>query len=417
MAEPVYLTGLGVVCPIGRDVAAFTAALRAGQSGITARPAGPRPGTLLAPAPELDLAAALGELGLCPAVRRHALRVTCRSPGPVRAALAAAAQAWQQARLAERGLPGDRIGVVVGGHNLTIADTLSRYEAYLREPAYLPARHALQVQDTDHVATISHALGITGEGCTIGASSASGNAALIQAARLIRLGAVDACLAVGAMVKLTPMECDALVKLGALAQAAPGGGLPPDAGPFGRRRTGFVPGEGTAAVVLESAASVTAPGAASPLAELAGWAQALDGNSLADPRPGGEARVMTAAMDRAGLVPGQLGYVSAHATGTPAGDDAELAALRAALPGARPWLNATKALTGHCLSAAGLIEAVAAVLQLRHGFVHRGPLLSHPVDTQCRLAGPRAEPASVRYALSNSFGFGGFNSCLVLRRC
>ena len=82
----------------------------------------------------------------------------------------------------------------------------------------------------------------------------------------------------------------------------------------------------------------------------------------------------------------------------------------------RPWINATKALVGHCLSAAGVVEAIATVVQMRHGFVHPNPYLSRPIDPRYRFVGGCAEPARVDVALSNSAGFGGFNTCVLFRR-
>ena len=128
---------------------------------------------------------------------------------------------------------------------------------------------------------------------------------------------------------------------------------------------------------------------------------------------------MAGALAMAGIGAERVDYVNAHATGTPAGDDAEVQALAAVLgAGAgRPWVNATKALIGHCLSAAGVVEAVAAVVQMRAGFVHPNPALRDPVTAGLRFGGADEPPPAVgEYALSNSFGFGGFNSAVVLRR-
>jgi malonyl-ACP decarboxylase len=169
--------------------------------------------------------------------------------------------------------------------------------------------------------------------------------------------------------------------------------------------------------VLESERSALARGA-DVLAELAGYDLKLDANSLPDPHVDGEAKVMAGAMAMAGVRPDQIDYVNAHATATPLGDEIEVRALSRVLGPAfgRPWVNATKGLVGHCMCAAGVVEAVASVIQLRHGFVHPNLNLRRPIDDGCRFVHGAAEPADIEYALSNSFGFGGFNTSIVLRR-
>jgi malonyl-ACP decarboxylase len=418
--ESVVVTGLGVVSAIGTDVDEFTQALREGRSGVQVveEPIAvtDSPVSLMAPIGDFDLDRALYTYPkLAGETRDRALAAAYRSPLPIQAALAAAAEAWQAADLDLRPISGERIGIVVGGHNLTNAYAFEHYETYRREPAHLPARYAFQVMDTDHVGTISHALGITGEGYTVGAASASGNAAIMQAARLISCGAVDVCLAVGAMSRLDPIEREAFAKLGVLADPDDDPRVRDGPRPFDRSRSGFVPGEATACMVLESRTAARRRGVVA-LVELAGYAQALDGNSLTNPSVEGETRAMRAALAMADAVASDVDYVNAHATATPAGDDTELQALRAILGEARPLVNSTKSLIGHTLSAAGVIEALATVVQMRHGFVHPNPTLVRPVDAKYRLVGKKCMPARIRLALSNSFGFGGFNSSLVLRR-
>lgn len=428
--EAILVTGLGVVSPVGHDVPAFTAALRDGRCGIVAtRAHGPDSGArLLAPLGPFDVAAALDACaGLDAETRARALRTARRSPLPVQAALAAAAQAWQDAGLARRPVPGERIGLVVGGHNLTGS---AAFTAAAHGAAYVPPRFALQAQDTDHIGTLSQALGITGEGCTVGASSASGNLALIHAARLIGFEAVDVCLAVGAMAQLGELERRALANLGVLAEAGGDADQEFDAPsasgagrrhlgcrPFDKERSGLVPGEAAACLVLESESSALSRGVPASI-ELSGFKLALDGNSLSNPSVDGEARAIAGALARAGVEAAEVGYVNAHGTATPAGDDAELAALAQVFGAAvgSPWINSTKALIGHCLSAAGTVEAVATVVQLRSGFVHGNPALRHPVSDAHRFAGPQARPARFTHALSNSFGFGGFNTSLLFSR-
>lgn len=411
--DRVVITGLGVVCAVAHDLAGLAQAMRRGDSAITLLAHLDEPG-YGAPIRGFALQRALGGIsGLAESLRDRAIRAAARAPLPVQAAAVVALQAWHHARLHDRAPPAGRVGVVVGGNNLTEAYAESQRARYERHPAFLPASFALHCQDTDHVGVVSEVLGLTGEGCTVGGASASGNLAIISAARLIRDGGADACLAIGALAELGPLQRRGYLNAGAMAELD--GGFP--APPFDRDRRGFVPGQGSACLVLESAGSARRRGV-TPLAELAGNHVALSGNRLADPAQASEAEVMSVALRRAGLAPEQVDYVNAHGSGSPLGDAVEAAALDQVFAGVPepPWANSTKSLVGHCLTAAGAVEATATILQLRCDFVHPNAGLRCPLDTTCRLAGPTARPARLAVAMSNSFGFGGFHSSIVLTK-
>jgi malonyl-ACP decarboxylase len=414
-ADRVVVTGLGVICSIGADPVTFTAALREGRCGIDRVDGGPGVGwQLAAPIRDFVFADAVAKrTGLSDALLQHAQQVAGRAPFGVQVATVSALQAWEGAALAEAPLDPNRIGLVVSGNNLTGRYAQQWEERFDADPHYLTPRFALHFQDTDHVGLISHVLGITGEGFTVGAASASGNAGLVAGSRLIQAGLADACLVVGALVDLSSMQMRSFLNLGAMAADPGEGGAP--AAPFDKGHCGFVYGQGAACLVLESehwARTRRVP----VLAELAGYGVALDANSLANPSEQGEVRVMTDALRMAAIQPAQLSYVSTHGTGAVLGDRTELAALRRVLGPAVgiPWVNATKGMTGHCLAAAGVVEAVATVIQMREGFVHANVGLTEPIDTEYRFVGPVAEDADIEYAMSNSFGFGGFNSSIVL---
>ncbi|RKT17081.1 malonyl-ACP decarboxylase [Streptomyces sp. 1114.5] len=411
----VVVTGAGVLCATAPDTEAFARALRAGASGIGAR-AVDGAHSELRPRLSADLAGFDLRTVVADAdqpLRRSALRIAGRSPLSVQASVTVALEAWGRAGLPGAAVPGDRIGLVVAGHNLGGRYAEEVRPRYTTSPVHLPARYPLQFMDTDHVGTVSQLLGITGEGYTVGGASASGNVAIINAARLVETGAVDLCLVVGALTDLSDMERQAFYNLGAMAGTR---GRPPQASsrPFDADREGFVPGQGAACLVLESAASARAR-AAEVWARLAGYALRLDGNGLADPSLDGEAEVMARAIRHAGLTPDRIDYVNAHGTGSALGDEVELTALRTVFgsgPG-QPWVNSTKGLVGHCLCAAGVVEAVASLLQMRDGFVHPNANLARPLDAGVRLVGERAQSASIGHAMSNGFGFGGFSTSVV----
>jgi malonyl-ACP decarboxylase len=411
----VGITGVGVVCSIGADAPAFAEALRRGRSGITVDPWGPGGPPFGARLAGFSLAEALARRALPPPLLEAAARAVRRAPLPLQVAAAAALEAWEQARLVEAPVAAERLAVVVAGNNLTGGYADAQRATFARDPAHLAGRFALHVQDTDHVGTLSELLGIRGEGFTIGGASASGNLAIIQASRLLELDEVDACLVVGALADVSAMELQALQNLGAMASRLPDPAAPGPA--FDRRHRGFIIGQACACLVLEAARSA-ARRRAPVLAELRGYAVRLDGHRLAAPSEAGERAVMVGALERGGVHPHQLTYVNAHGSGSSLGDTTELAALRGALGASfsEPWVNATKALTGHCLGAAGALEAVATVLQIQGGFIHPNPVLEQPIDPACRFAGKRAIVTPIELALSNSFGFGGINSSILLAR-
>ncbi|MET9969784.1 beta-ketoacyl synthase N-terminal-like domain-containing protein [Streptomyces sp. NPDC006356] len=412
----VLITGAGVLCSTAADIDSFTRSLRAGTSGIGLRSvAGShsdlRP-LLCADLPDFDLRTAVADRA--EPLRRSATRIAGRSPLPAQASVAVALEGWERAGLDRAQVPGERLGLVVAGHNLGGRYAEEVRPRYTSSPVHLPARYPLQFMDTDHVGTVSQLLGITGEGYTVGGASASGNVAIVNAARLVAAGAVDVCLVLGALTDLSDMERQAFYNLGAMAG---GRGTPPERSsrPFDADREGFVPGQGAACLVLESASCAARRGAV-PWARLEGYAMRLSGNGLADPNPADEADVMLRALRHARLTPERIDYVNAHGTGSALGDEVELEALRAVFGSGGPRVNSTKGLVGHCLCAAGVVEAVATLVQLRHGFVHPNANLVTPIGEGGRLVGARSEPARIGRAMSNGFGFGGFNTSVVFGR-
>lgn len=410
----VRITGLGFLGAPAGDVGGFTEALRTGRTALVPAPDGLGP-ALHAPAPSVGLGAATAAMpGLPEPVRLRALQAAGRSPQPVAASVVAALEAWLSAGLDREPLPPHRVGLVAAGNNTTEHYTEQARHRYLRNPVYLPARYGLHHQDTDCVATVSRVLATTGEGFTVGGASAGGNVALVQGCRLVETGAVDACLVIGVLHDLSPLQLRGYLTLGAMARA---GEKDPPGVPFDRSHRGFSPGEAAAAVLLESARSAAARGVR-PRAEIRGYHVGLDANNLADPSAAAEADAMRRALARAGADAAEVDYVNTHGTGSPLGDRTEIDALRAVF-GDRIGavrLNATKGLTGHCLGAAGVVEAVAVAVQLSEGFLHPDPGLTDPIAGDCRFVPAAAEHVECGLALSNGFGFGGFNTSVVFAR-
>jgi len=263
------------------------------------------------------------------------------------------------------------------------------------------------------VAAVARTLDVRGPTSVAGTACAAGTDAIAAGVELVRSGRADLVLAGGAEAPLTPLVVTGYRQLGALSQTDR---APHEASrPFDAERDGFVIGEGAGIVVIEEREHALARGAAI-YAEIVGHASTCDAGHLTDPDPAGTgaARAITLALADAQVDADEVGYVNAHATSTRAGDAAEARALAASGLVDVP-VSATKAAHGHALGAAGGIEAVVTALALHHQTLPATLNLEHP-DTDVPLAHvytPR--PAPIEIAISNSFGFGGHNACLVMR--
>lgn len=416
--DGVVVTGLGVVAPNATGAAAFTAALRAGKTAFT---------LLRAEGVRRALPAALLDgFAFGPSVKSHSIaapqlvaraeKVGRRSARTIEVALVASLEAIVSAGVATNEDVLRRTGVVVAGQNLNQRAVFENAARFVAVPEHLSPAYAMHYLDTDHVGAISELLGSQAEGMTVGGASASGNVALVQAMRLVRSGHLESCLVAGAMTELSPMELGALESLGALA----GEHFPrPDEAcrPFDRDREGFVYGQSCACVLLESSEHAARRGA--PIVgELLGGSVVLDGRRSTEPSVLGEAIAMKRALADAGVGVDELSYVNAHGTASRIGDETELEAIAEVLGDRLPrvWVSSTKGLVGHGLSAAGVIEAVATLVQMRDGFVHANKNLANPLREGVRFAPAESASADLPIAMSNSFGFGGFSSSIVLAR-
>ncbi|QPM79761.1 beta-ketoacyl synthase N-terminal-like domain-containing protein [Myxococcus xanthus] len=417
--SPTAITGMGIVCSLGQGVDALTEGLRAGRSGIGFRSriasslaGGARIGAEIR---GFSFEAALEQCKVrVEPPRARALKLGRRAPFTVQTALVATLEAWAHAGLETASVAPERVGLVVAGSNLTQEYVFRMHEAYGRDPTFINPRFALQFLDTFHLGVLSEVLGAQGEGCTVGGASASGNVALARAHQLLALGLCDVCVVAAPPAELSILELQALANTSALCKdfvEEPSR----TCRPFDRRHNGFVPGEAAACVVLEREEFARQRGAVIQ-GRLLGAAVQLDGNASSDPSAAGEARAIRGALRQAGLEPRAIDYINAHGSASPLGDRTEVEAIKSVWGEevAKVDINSTKGLVGHCLSAAGLVEVIATVSQMRHGFVHPNANLEEPIDGQCLFVGGSARRRELRHAVSNSFGFGGINSCVVV---
>lgn len=403
MSEPVAVTGLGALTPLGPDVAALWDGLLTGRSGVR----------LLE---EPEFAALPARLAATVDLDGRLDRVEARTLDRVQqVALVAAREAWADAGAPE--VEPERLAVVLGS-GIGGALTLLSQEAVLRDrgPRSVSPHLVPMLMPNGPAARVGLELGArAGVHCPVSAC-ASGAEAVAQGLALLRSGAADVVVVGGAEACVHPLPLAGFAQMRALSTRHD---APAEASrPYDKGRDGFVLGEGAGVLVLEREEHAAARGARVH-ARVAGAGLASDAHHITAPDPAGTgaARSVTAALRDAGVGPDEVGHVDAHATSTPLGDVAEATALGLALGAHRPPVTAPKSCTGHLLGAAGAVEAVAAVLSLREGVVPAVRNLDDPddaVDLDVVRLTPRAHPHEV--ALSTSFGFGGHDVTLVLTR-
>ncbi len=390
------ITGMGIMTAIGQTISQFTESLFAGTTDFGYLQRQGREGVHRFLGAEIPRQEAGG---------RSAVSWSAQ------VAIRAVREAWEDSGLGERVSRGEvepqRIGLVVGGSNVQQRSQYDLWKKYQNNPEFIRPTYGMSLWDTDLVGILSQEFSLRGEGLTVGGASASGSMAIIQAARQILVGATDISIAVGSLFDISPWECQALRNLGAMGSDRFSENPELACRPFDQDHDGFIYGEGCGALVLERADLSPGKG----YGYVMGWGVALAGDRSPAPAQAGEEQAMQEAIALAGLQPAQIDYVNTHGTGSPLGDETELAALRE-VGLSHCWINATKSLTGHSLTAAGAIEAIATLLQIQHQRCHRTNNLIHPIATDLKWVDPSI-PVHIQYALSNSFAFGGINTAII----
>ena len=419
-ASEAGITGMGIFSSIGENVPDFCASLREGRTGFSRIDRG------RSPAP-VDIAAEIKGFSFLDGLQRlaglpepalgAARRLGRRAPFPAQVAILSALEAWSMAGMFGDRPPAERIGVIVAGQNTTQNYQFGLIPGFLENPEYLSPRYGLEFFDSNHVGILSELLGIHGEGFVVGGASATGNLALIKAWQAVSSGWLDACLVAGIAADPSPMDVQGFFSMGAMGGRKFSGDPEKACRPFDTQHEGFIYGQAGACVVLESRASAYRRGAPL-LATVKSGAVYLDGNSSSNPSMEGEAAAMLLAIAGSGLSLSDIGYVNAHGSSSPLGDLTEAEAIREVFGelASEIWINSTKGLTGHCLQSAGVVEVIATVLQMQEGFIHPNRNLEEPIRDGLRFSGATAVETRIETALSNSFGFGGINSSVVLTR-
>lgn len=421
MGHEVAVTGMGAITPIGADVEAFWSGLVAGRSGV-----GP---ITLFNASELPVRIA-AEVKAQDWDARRSVPDLVEEPRASRGALfavAAARAALAQAGIAEVSRSSTRVGVFLGvssgrGVEPCIAAAEDAPPDWLRfgpRALALTDPHRLWwISSRAMTAWLARACGARGPTMTIMTACTAGAQAIGIAIHALRRGEIDVAVAGGVSTMVDPLAVAGFARLQALSvrNEAPAAA----SRPFDGRRDGFVIGEGAGIVVLERLVHARAR-RATRLALLTGYSSTADAYRITDSDPDGRgaARAMIAALRDAGRSPAEVGYVNAHGTSTHVNDRAETIAIKAVLDRAarRVPISSNKSMIGHLIAAAGAVEVIATVLTVTRGVVP--PTINHEdPDPECNLdyVPNRARAADIRVAISNSFGFGGLNACLVVER-
>jgi 3-oxoacyl-[acyl-carrier-protein] synthase II len=409
-ATRVVVTGLGTTSPVGGDVESTWAALLAGQSGVN---------RLKHDWAEQLATQIAAEVAVEPSevLERVKARRLDRS---AQFAMVAALEAWADSGLAdeEAKVDSERLGVAMASGIGGVHTLLSNYDALNEKgPRRVSPLAIPMLMPNSPAANIGLAIGAKAGVHTPVSACASGNVAIALGVDMIRLGRADVVLVGGTEAAILPLPLAAFGQMMALSKR---NDEPERASrPWDKGRDGFVLGEGSAALVLESEEHAARRGVR-VYAEVAGAGITADSHDIAQPDPAGlgATRARAMALRESGNAPEEIAHINAHATSTPQGDVAEAMAIRNVLGDAVGNLvvTSTKSMTGHLLGAAGALESMATVLALHHRVVPPTINLEDPEDVGLDIATEKRELRDGPIAaLNNSFGFGGHNVAIAFR--
>jgi len=408
----IVITGIGCVSPLGHNLAETWAAMKEGRCGIgaiTQIDAEPFPCKIAGEVRDFDSTPFF-----------NAPKDARRSDRFIEFAVAASRMASDQAGLTDGSFDPTRIGTMVGSGIGGLA-TLEREHAVMLERGPGRVSPFLIPMMISNMATgiVSMELGLKGPSMAIVTACATSNHNIGEAWRIIKFGDADAFVCGGAEASILPMGLAGFSRMRALSTR---NDEPEKASrPFDVNRDGFVMGEGAGVVVLEELEHAKKRGA-EIYAELVGYGASADAHHLSAPDPdgAGAARAMQMALRHGGMTPSDVDYLNAHATSTGLGDIAEVKAMRRAFGSAVDdglMVSSTKSMTGHMLGAAGGIELIACIQAIRDGVVP--PTINvEEQDPECQVdcVPNTARETKVDVAMSNSFGFGGHNASLLVRK-
>lgn len=406
MNKRVVITGRGIWSCLGTNLQSVTDALRAGKSGVIFDQA------------RCDYGYHSGLVGNVPPVvltKNDLDRHTRAGMGePAQYAFKAAQQAFVEAGITSEYIAQNEIGCIFGNDSTakSVIDTVRTMEEQ-RDTAMLGFGAVFQNMNSTVSMNLSTIFHLRGVSFSVSAACASSSHSIGLAYTLIRDGQQDVILCGGAQ----ETNLYSTISFDALGAFSKKHDNPAEASrPFDKSRDGLVPSGGAAALVLEEYEHALARGA-NIICEVVGYGFSSSGQGISQPSADACFVCMKRALDNAGIMPAEVDYVNAHATSTPLGDALEAQALTQLFAVSPAWISSTKSMTGHECWMAGASEVVYSSLMMQHGFVAPNINLADPAPeaTTLRLARETIQ-MPIKTVLSNSFGFGGTNSALVLRQ-
>ena len=409
MEKRVVVTGMGAITPIGNSVEDFWKGIKEGKCGIDTIT------QIDITDYKVKLAAEIKDLNIEDHMDRRAAKRLDRYS---QLAIIATKEAMKDSGITSENTDMNRLGVVVGtgiGGLRTIEDQTKILVSKGHDrisPMYIPM--SISNMATGNIAI---EVGAKGESLSVVTACATGTHCLGEAYRLIKHGYQDAVIAGGTEGSITETGIAGFTNIKALSQATDKNRA---SIPFDKERSGFVMGEGAGILILEELEHAKKRGA-KIYAEIVGYGASSDAYHITSPAPGGEggARAMVSAMNDAGIKPEDVDYINAHGTSTHLNDAFETAAIKTALGEAANtvMVSSIKGNTGHLLGAAGAVEAITCIKAIEDSFVP--PTINYKVpDEECDLdiVPNTGRNKEIKYTMSNSLGFGGHNSTIVIKK-
>ena len=410
MERRVVITGLGALTPIGNNTKDFWEGIKQGKCGIDDIKSFDTTNF------KVKLAAELKDFNAEDYFdRREAKRLDKFS----QYAIIAAREAWKDSGLDKDTENMERVGIIIGSGIGGIETTENEHTKYIEKgpdrvsPMYIPM--GIPNMATGNVAID---IGAKGESIAMVTACASGTHSIGESFRMIKHGYQDVVLAGGTEAGITPLGIAGFTNIKALSKSE---NKTRASIPFDKERNGFVMGEGAGVIVLEELEHAKKRGA-KIYAEMVGYGATSDAYHITSPAPGGEggARAMQIAMEEARVKPEEITYINAHGTSTHLNDSYETQAIKTALGeenAKNVMVSSTKGHTGHLLGAAGGVEAIVCAKAIEEGFIPATINYKVP-DEECDLdvVPNEGRNVDVKYAISNSLGFGGHNSSILLKK-
>ncbi len=407
------VTGMGVVTPIGIGIPAFTEALKNGKSNFAIKNYTIEDKTfkyVYGRVENFDLKKNILDSDFEEHWKLKIKRLRDISLSTAYGTFCAV-EAWHHAKLPAT-IDKSKIAIVVAGSNTQQQYSQEIRDTYKNKMQFMKPSYGFNFLDSDMIGVASELFEITGEGFTVGAASASGNMGIIQACRLIEAKEYDVVMVIAPMMDLSVFEYQGFSALGAMQPVAAETEGIPLYKPFDIDHAGFIYGQNAGAIILESKEHAQQR-KAKVFGTISGYGVTLDANRNPNPSVEGEQKAIAKAIQKAGILSEQIDYINAHGTGSKLGDHTELEALINSELKNKP-INSTKSLIGHGITAAGIVEAIASLIQMNENFMHENLNLKIPIEYPMDWIQSYRDVQSIQYTLSNSFGFGGVNTAIIL---